>query len=66
MFKQQVHGIPGAELLVTTQHLDRQRAGLQSEQGQGQEENEEEEDAEDWVRPTLRASFRPLREGRDR
>ncbi|CAD5224586.1 unnamed protein product [Bursaphelenchus okinawaensis] len=57
VFRHQVHGLPGAELLVTTQHLDH-KPMLEFE------DNDEEK--EDWVRPTFRASYRPTREGQER
>ncbi|KAI6230697.1 Tyrosine-protein kinase receptor [Aphelenchoides fujianensis] len=54
-FRHRVHGVAGAELVVTTQHLEH-RALLR-------EDEENEDDAADWVRPTLRAQFKPISDG---
>ncbi|KAI6236814.1 Tyrosine-protein kinase receptor [Aphelenchoides besseyi] len=58
VFKHRIHGVAGAELVVSTQHLER-RAILR-------EDEEDEEEAADWVRPTLHANFKPIRDGDDK
>lgn len=55
MFRHRIHGLPGSAIVVTTQHLDRQALLLHHH-------DTDEEDAEDWIRPTLRASFKPIRD----
>jgi hypothetical protein len=55
VFRHRVHGITGAELIVTTQHLEH-RALIENRQ-----ENDD-DDADDWIRPTLRGSFKPVRD----
>lgn len=54
MFRHRIHGITGSELIVTTEHLEH-RALL----GNNIEEDDE---ADDWVRPTIMALFKPIRD----
>ncbi|KAI6189699.1 Tyrosine-protein kinase receptor [Aphelenchoides bicaudatus] len=55
-FRYRLHGITGSELIVSTQHLEHQALLVNNH------EEEAEEAAEDWIRPTLRASFKPVRD----